>query len=309
MGTRFELALPGNGRPRRDLRAAGEAALDEIAEWDRRLSAFRRDSLLSFLMREAVDRPVPIDRDTFGLLAMCVDTWRRSGGLFDIAVGGAMRAWGFRDGNGTTPASMVEAVGANHSSADVLLDPERCTVRLARPGIHLDLGGVAKGHAIDRAAAVLRDAGIEHALLHGGTSAVAALGAPDQGDAWSIAIAVPDGAAPPVRVALRDASLAVSAPHGRMVGGHGHIIDPRTASPAACAMVAVVLGRSARDCDAWSKPLIIDPGEHGRPVGMPDELTSFVACTDDSGLCYRGGGPLWDAVTASERPIVRSVLP
>jgi thiamine biosynthesis lipoprotein ApbE len=71
-------------------------------------------------------------------------------------------------------------------------------------------------------------------------------------------------------VLLRDSCLAVSSPAGREVEGGGrrlgHIIDPRTGEPAACARVACVTGRSAALCDAWAKPALI---EGGRPRGLP----------------------------------------
>lgn len=214
MGTRFELVLVDDGRGDARLRAAGESALAEIAECDARLSRFRRDSAIAFIEREAVDRAVPLDEPTFALFAEALDVWERSGGLFDLAVGGAMERWGLhpqsdraaresdRDARGSDRAARGpdRAAGAEESAPagdeprsalddevrttmpPFALDAARRTIRLLRPDVHLDLGGIAKGHALDLAADVLREAGVRAALLHGGTSAIVAIGAPPEVD-------------------------------------------------------------------------------------------------------------------------------
>ena len=112
------------------------------------------------------------------------------------------------------------------------LDPRARSVRAARAGASLDLGGVAKGFALDLAARELREAGVDCALLHGGTSSVAALGAPPGESGWRVAIEgahAPEGAG--LAVLLRDASLSVSAAAGRTARGAagrrvGHVLDP-----------------------------------------------------------------------------------
>ncbi|MDP9144311.1 MAG: FAD:protein FMN transferase, partial [Actinomycetota bacterium] len=169
MGTRFEVVLPAADPEA--LRPAGEAALAEIEEWHRRLTRFEPDSQLNHLHRAAVGAPMPVDRELYALLEECVAVWRASGGAFDCSRGTGMDA--------------------------VELDPVGCTVQLARHGVTLDLGGIGKGHALDRAATVLREAGISSALVHGGTSSVIAIGAPPDQSAWKIALA---GSGDPPRV-------------------------------------------------------------------------------------------------------------
>jgi FAD:protein FMN transferase len=248
MGTRFELVLPGLDEPRE--RAAGEAALDLVEEWEARLSLFRRDSLVSELNREAGRRAVRVDPQTFELLTACAAVWRESEGAFDAALGSDMAAHGFRgDAPGPRNGSRPRA-----GFAAVELDPATCRVRFTAPGVQLDLGGIAKGFALDRAAEVLREAGIENALLHGGTSTVVALGAPPGKDGWGVAIGREADAQV---VQLRDQALSVSGLHGRRnEDGAGHVLDPRTGEPLHGEGAVAVVASNGTLADAWSTALL-----------------------------------------------------
>ncbi|MHC5024722.1 MAG: FAD:protein FMN transferase, partial [Planctomycetota bacterium] len=148
MGTRFEVVL-GGPRPER-LRPAGEAAIAEIEEWHDRLSLFDPGSFVSHVNTHAAHRPVPLDDEMLELLLECEAIRRASDGAFDIAVAPLMRAWGFHDEAGERDE--IPAAGGDA----VVIDTARRTIRFRRPGVAIDLGGVGKGHALDRAADELR---------------------------------------------------------------------------------------------------------------------------------------------------------
>jgi len=245
MGTRFELVLPGLDPVRE--RAAGEAALEAIADWDARLSLFRRDSLIALVNREAPERSVALDAQTFELLELCERVWRASGGAFDAALGRHMQVHGFRGPSATSAAPRgFEAVE---------LDRTTCSVRLACVGAQLDLGAIAKGFALDAAAEILRESGIDRALAHGGTSTVVALGAPPGREGWVVALQ--SGSDAPTAL-LRDAALSVSAPHGRRnERGAGHILDPRSGEPIQDDPIAAVIAPTGALADAWSTALLV----------------------------------------------------
>ncbi len=267
MATRFEIALPG-GNPV-SLRAAGEEALDEIDRLEAQLSLYRPGSELARLNREAHERPVRVTPGLFRLLARALELSRATGGAFDITVAPLVRCWGFMGGaeNGAVPeAAALEDARAKVGSQHVELDADKLTVHFARAGVMLDLGAIGKGHAVDRAAAVLRDAGVESALLHGGTSTSFALGRQPDGSPWKVAIIAPNqnSSAPPLAVVeLKNESLSVSAVWGRSfrVGEktYGHIIDPRTGAPAEGARLTAVALPEATATDALSTALLTAP--------------------------------------------------
>jgi len=266
MGTRFEIVLAGDDEHR--LRAAGQEALEEIQDCDHRLSLFRPDSFLSHINANAASRHVQLDDETFELLAECLQIHRASGGAFDITVAPLMRAWGFHGHLNEHPRpSEIAPVGSDA----IILDHLRRNIRFARHGLALDLGGVAKGHALDAAAALLRDCGIRCALLHGGTSTVVAIGAPPHGQGWHVALRS-EGDCPVVT--LRDAALSVSAPHGRMIDvdgqPFGHVMNPATNAPAHGTYLAAVIAPTARRADAWSTALLVLGDKR---QNIPDDLT------------------------------------
>jgi FAD:protein FMN transferase len=229
------------------LPAAASAALDEVDRIDRLMSHYKPESPLSRLNREAAHGPVVTDPELFHFLAECLRYSRESDGAFDVTVGPLMKAWGFFEGDGRVPttselATARAAVGYGH----VILDSGARTVRFDRPGVELDLGGIAKGYAVDRAVGVLRERGISAALVSAGGSTLFALGAPPGEEGWEIKVRDPvNPAQTAYTTRLRDRALSVAGRHEKSfeAGGvtYSHIMDPRTGMPApGVLMVAVV---------------------------------------------------------------------
>jgi thiamine biosynthesis lipoprotein len=267
MGTRFEIVLDAEGLGERDARAAAEEALAIVEACDARWSKFRSDSLIARVNRDAFERPIRLDSETFELLEACARIRDASEGAFDVAVEPWMRARRFHE-------PRRGAAGGERGS--FALDPAARTVRLTSRDAGLDLGAIAKGRALDLAAARLRQLGVERALLHGGTSSVAAVGAPPGEAAWKVAIEFGDRR---VAVALRDCALGVSAPHGRVVerAGRalGHLLDPRTGEPVALGAACAVVARDACTADAWSTALLV-AAARGVDLAPPDGATALV---------------------------------
>src|SRR5580765_7985419 len=135
-----------------DLEAAAGQALDEVDRIDRLMSHYKTDSPLSDINRKAASHAVQPPRELFDFIAESVRYSRLSSGAFDITVGPLMKAWGFFRGDGRLPsagelAAATRVVGARH----LRLDPQAGTVAFDAQGVELDLGGIAKGYAIDRA--------------------------------------------------------------------------------------------------------------------------------------------------------------
>ena len=254
MATRFEFVLHGTNTAA--LRAAAEEALDEVERLENLLSLYRPHTDIARANAGAAQGPARVAPEVFHLLQRAFELSRVTGGAFDITAAPLIRAWGFVGGSGARPtgeelAAARSAVG----SAGVVLDEAQFTVRFQRPGIQLDLGSIGKGYALDRAAELLREAGMTSALLHGGTSTVVGIGAPPDEEGWRIAL--PNGET----VSLRNESLSVSATWGKSFrdGGttYGHVIDPRTGEPVTGERIAAVVVPSATDSDALSTALLV----------------------------------------------------
>lgn len=240
MGTRFEIVVASDDEYR--VRPLIEAALREIEELHARLTRFERDSLIAHVNRNAFHTPVELDVATFELFERAIAVKHQSHGAFDVTLG----------------------------TGDIVLDRAGRTLAFDRAGMMVDLGGIAKGHALDCAAELLRAGGIDAALLHGGTSSVLTIGAPPDRSAWRIALA---RARTLPYVDLCDQALSVSRPFSQIRNGHAHIVDPRRGAALPLRFRSVVLGPSACLADAWSTALAV---LGTRPGSLAAEWTTCI---------------------------------
>jgi FAD:protein FMN transferase len=259
MATRFELVLPGTDEVR--LRAIAEEALDEIERLENLLSRYRPHTDIARINRGAAAAPVPVSPETFRLLERARKLTEFTEGAFDPTVGALLEVWGFTSGTGQTPEpDQWEMARTRIGWKQVELDDARCVVRFLRPGISLDLGAIGKGYALDVAAERLREAGIESAFIHGGTSSVVAIGSQSDGSPWVVSV----GTTPESTqtTPLQNESLSVSAPTGKWFRDEagllqGHVLDPVLGKPVAALYPATVVSPFAADSDALSTALLV----------------------------------------------------
>ncbi len=253
----------------RDSGPAGEAlgrALDEVARLERVMSSWREGSELARL-NAAAGAPFSCSADLFAVLDSARALAEATGGAFDPTVEPLSRAWDMR-GAGRVPSEPeLGRARALVGWSRLRLEPPR-TARLDGPGAGLDLGGIGKGFALDRAAEVLRAAGVERALLNFGGEVLAlgtAVRGYPQGDnsgKWTVSVAHPaDRLRPVVRLEVRDAAVSTSAQseRGFVVRGqrYGHVLDPRTGRPVATRASVTVVAPSGTRADALSTALLV----------------------------------------------------
>ena len=299
MATRFEIVLHGDNPA--SLRAAGEEALAQIEQLEAQLSLFRDSSEIAYLNARAAREPVRVTPGLFALLQHAQKLHAESGGAFDITIAPLVRCWGFVGGDGRMPRpEEVAEARAKVGMPLVQLNAGDFTVRFSRAGVMLDLGAIGKGYAVERAAEVLREAGVTSALLHGGTSTVQAVGQPPGEEFWKIAIETPSPVpdAPPTLLAtvpLKDEAMSVSGvrEHSFQAGGRtfGHIIDPRTGEPALGTVLAAVVLPSATETDALSTALLtLGSAGHERIAGLRPGIRTLVVSESGGQLSAEAKG-------------------
>ncbi|MCC7217980.1 MAG: FAD:protein FMN transferase, partial [Burkholderiales bacterium] len=178
---------------------------------------------------------VAIDAETAALLRYADQCHRLSGGRFDVTSGVLRRAWNFRAAEPRLPAqSEIDALLPLIGWQDVAFDAR--SVRLPRAGMEIDFGGIGKEYAADRAATILAERGVAHALVNLGGD-VRAIGGQADGAPWRIGIRHPRDALPGAiaSVELRDGAVATSGDYQRYFEIDGvrycHVLDPRTGRP------------------------------------------------------------------------------
>jgi thiamine biosynthesis lipoprotein len=321
--TRMSMAAPyaivAYGPDAQALAAAAAAALDEVDRIDRLMSHYKPESPLSRLNREAARGPVQVDAELFDFIAECLRYSRESGGAFDVTVGPLMKAWGFFRGEGRLPSEgELEQARGRIGYQHVILDHAPRTIRFDRPGMELDLGGIAKGYAVDRAVAVLRAHHVPAALVSAGGSTVYGLGAPPGRDAWEVALQDPVAASRTAfTVPVRDRAVSVSGTHEKAfeVGGvtYSHVMDPRTGRPVPDVLGVAVLTDTGTAGDALDNALFVQ--------GVTEARTFVARMRDTEAFFFLpaflpAGGRQWKMVhltgrvpTTAQREVERSTTP
>jgi thiamine biosynthesis lipoprotein len=210
-----------------------DAAAAEVVRIEQAYSRYRPDSIVSRINAAAGSaNAIPVDDETAALLQFADRLHRESDGLFDITSGVLRRVWDFKAARPPTRAA-VSAVLPLVGWAAVEFDG-RC-IRLPRTGMELDFGGFGKEYAADRAAHVLREAGLRHGYVNLGGD-LRLLGPMPDGRPWHLGIAHPRRPGQViVSVELRTGALATSGDYERYFERKGrrycHLLNPFTGWP------------------------------------------------------------------------------
>jgi FAD:protein FMN transferase len=247
-----------------------DEAFDEVDRIDRLMSHYKANSPLSRLNREAGRRPVAVEPELFDFIAEAMRYNRESDGAFDITVGPLMKAWGFFGGEGHMPTDDELAAARRHVGAThLVLNRHDKTIGFDEPGVELDLGGIAKGYAVDRAVRLLRQRKVAAALVSSGGSTVYGLGAPAGRNGWDVSIQDPvDSRKVALTVTLKDRAVSVAGSSEKSFesGGvrYSHIMDPRTGRPVQGVLSVAVLASSGTAGDALDDAFFVMGPERSR---------------------------------------------
>ena len=257
MGTAIKVELWADDK--RVGEAAAAAVMDEMHRIDRAMSPHKPASELSRINREAAVRPVALSEEMYRLLARAAEFSVLSGGAFDITYASAGQLYDYRRGvrpSDEALARALPAIGWRH----VVLDGRARTVRFAHRGVRIDLGGFAKGHAVDNAAAILRRRGIAHAIVSaGGDSRIVG---DRRGRPWSIAIRDPRRAGEVSAVLpLEDTAVSTSGDYERFFEEGGvrchHLIDTNTGRSPAHVHSVTILAADGLTAEGLSKSVFV----------------------------------------------------
>lgn len=225
----------------KNARAAAQAAQAEVTRLDALLSV---EDPQSEIYRLNAAGQAELSGETAALLHAALDITEMSGGAFDITVYPLMKAWGFFSGDYAVPGEdELRELLALVGSDKLIFEGERLNFGL--PGMGIDLGAIAKGYASDRAAEVLAENGVSHAMISLGGN-IKAVGTSPEGRPWRIAIRDPlDAEAFAGIVLVSDMAVVTSGGYERYFERNGtryhHILDPESGMPAQKGLLSVTI--------------------------------------------------------------------
>lgn len=244
------------GLPSQQLQEAMTEAFAEFEKTDWLMSNHRPESELNRFNRASADEDFPLSPDLFEVLRTASSISRQTKGAFDVTVQPLTQLWGFIWKEHRFPrtdelASVLPRVGYTH----LVLYEERRVARKRRPDLAFDLGGIAKGWAVDRALDRLRAKGVRHAMVKAGGD-LRVMGEAPGGGHWIVQLEDPEKGGRRVEVRLRDAALSTSGDYENFFVHEGrrysHILDPRTGIPVRGVASCTVVAPTCVESDAWA---------------------------------------------------------
>lgn len=260
----------------RDVRHAEgaiDAAFGELRLVESTMSRFRQDSDVGRVNHGGATAPVRVDEPTGRVIASAMAWAAASDGAFDPAIGRVVELWDVTRRTAPPDGERVARLAGRHLHRQVQLATEggAPAVFLASPDIQLDLGGIAKGYAVDRAVDALRAWAIRHAMVNVGGD-LYALGSAPVGDPWRVGIQSPDDPGALIgTLDVRDRAIATSGDYEQFFRYRGvryhHLMDPATAAPRRGAGHSVTVeADSCIDADAAATAVFGMTSERARAV-------------------------------------------
>jgi thiamine biosynthesis lipoprotein len=239
--------------------AAIDAVMDEMRRIDNLMSHYKPESQISRINQRAYQEPVVVDKELFDLIGQAIHFSEITEGAFDITYASVGYLYDYRKHVKPTE-TQIEAALPAVNFRNLLLDPKTHSVRFEHKGMRIDLGGIAKGYAVDRGIAILQARGVQHAVVTaGGDTRIIG----DRfGRPWIVGIRHPDDKSKVItRIPLIDTAMSTSGDYERFFDENGvryhHIIDPKTGHSASKVRSATILGPTAMQTDGLSKTAFV----------------------------------------------------
>lgn len=237
MGTEFEITVVHSSIDTG--KAAMYYALKEVERIENVTSNYKDSTEISYVNRNASGYPVKVSDELFQLIKRSLHYSEMLDGYFDISVGPLTNYWGFNSEHPIETEPDKELIKSLLKFVDykyIILDSVNSTISFLKNGISLDLGGIAKGYAIDRASEVLKNHGVNNFLINGGGDLYAS-GLKADGSKWKVGIKNPRDESKLLAVLeLQDMCIATSGDYERykIINGirYHHILNPFTGFPA-----------------------------------------------------------------------------
>lgn len=257
MGTEVSVTLWHPDRKQREQAVA--AVFDEVRRIDALMSTYRDDSRISEINRAAAQAPVVAGPELYDLIVRSLDISVLTRGAFDITYDSVGQHYDFRAGQRPDDATLTEELGKIDYRL-VRPEPEDQSILFLAEGVRINLGGIAKGYAVERAVQILRGLGIEHAIVSAGGDS--RLLGDRRGQPWIVGVRNPrSDDEVSLRIPLVNEAISTSGDYERFFIEDGtryhHIIKPSTGEPARDVQSATIVGPDAVITDALSTSVFV----------------------------------------------------
>lgn len=283
MGTYYRIKVYASANPQEVF----QKARVELKRLEEKFSDYDLESEISRINQQAGLSKVKVSQETIDLLREAISISEKTEGAFDPTVRPLMEIWGFKEGKQSPPPSekiseTLQVVGWER------LRIGKEGVMLERKGMELDLGGIAKGYAVDKVVELLKEAGIRQALVEIGGE-LYCLGSGPGSNGWKIGIQDPQSAEGIIAVLqVIDQAVATSGSYENFYIWEGkrysHIIDPRSGFPVQNSLISVtIISSKCMEADAWATALFVLGWERAQEIVEKEEDLEAILIRERNG--------------------------
>ncbi|QUL56150.1 FAD:protein FMN transferase [Paenibacillus tritici] len=262
-----------------------------LERMDTEFSRTKKDGELYAVNQAAGKEAVAVSDETLDIVKLSLKYAEEMDGLYDPTVGPLVDLWAIGEGGEHVPdQAAIDKARSLTNYKDVIVDEAAKTVKLAKEGMVLDMGGIGKGYAADRIADYLKAEGLNSAMINLGGSSIIALGNKPNGSPWNIGLQDPDQSRGSQlgTIKVTDEVVDASGVYERFFLQDGvryhHILDPRTGFPSQNGLKSItIMSPNATDADALSTGVFLMGLEDGMKYleALPEKVDAFFI-TDDN---------------------------
>jgi len=271
-----------------------EQMLDDV---DQQINMLNKDSEIHAINEAAGKKEVKVSQGAFDLMRVSVDYAEDTQGAFDPSIGPLVSLWKIGNGGEHVPdANLINQAKSLVNYKDIIMDEANLTIKLAKEGMSLDLGGIGKGYAADLVADYLHEVQVESAIIDLGGSSIIAIGRKPNGEQWRIGLQDPDRARGEqlALIQLDNETIDSSGVYERFFMENGvryhHILDPKTGFPTQNGLKSVtIIGGTATDADVLSTAVVVMDLEEGMAYMNQKQNVEAMFITEDNRIYLTSG--------------------
>lgn len=269
-----------------------------LERMDMQFSRTKENGEIYAVNQAAGKEAVVVSDETMDIVKQSIKYAEEMDGLFDPTIGPLVDLWNIGSGGEQVPdQAAIDAAKSMTNYKDIIIDETAKTVKLAKEGMVLDMGGIGKGYAADRIADYLKEQGLDSAMINLGGSSIIALGNKPNGSPWNIGLQDPDQSRGTQlgTIKITDEVIDASGVYERYFMQDGvryhHILDPRTGFPSQNGLKSItIMSPNATDADALSTGVFLMGLEEGMKYleSLPEKVDAFFI-TDDNKIYATSG--------------------
>ncbi len=290
MGTVVEITV-SDFEDVKKAKIAIEKAFEEIERIEKKFNVFDSGSQVSRLNRLGHEKGIKVDDEVLEVVEKAIGLCRITDGAYDITVKPLLDVWRISEVNGEPPKDEdIMAALTKVDSQNIVIDRARKIIGFSKPGMEIDMSGIVKGYAVDRAITRLRESGVENAIVNAGGD-IYCLGRKNSREKWTVGIRDPRARGKLIgKLKVSNVAVDTSGDYERFIEignrRYSHIVNPKTGKPVGSRPASItIVARDSMTADALATALMVmDPDSGMRLIEALEDVDAIILTDEEGGV-------------------------